>query len=93
MTRQVPITFWTVQTSSNKETAGTDEKIGEVFTMGADRATPMPSIPMYPNVCPIPGAKIPAAIRIGHGGHYHVWKRDEQNRQQPEDRRSRAQGD
>jgi hypothetical protein len=63
MTRQVPITFWTVQTSSKKETASIDEKIGEVFTMGADRATPMRSIPIYPSVCPIPGAKTPAATK------------------------------
>jgi hypothetical protein len=36
--------------------------------MGADRATPMRSIPMYPNVCPIPGAKIPAAIKYAMAG-------------------------
>ena len=65
--------FCATQTSPKSSTAKTDEKIGEVLTIGEERATPIRSMPIYPSVCPIAGAKKPAAMKKNTAG---VCKRE-----------------
>jgi len=45
MTRHVPTMFWRVHSSPKKNTANRDENNGEVLTIGAERATPIFSMP------------------------------------------------
>jgi len=57
ITSRVPIIFCNSQISPKKITAKIDEKIGEILTIGEEWATPMCSMSIYPEACPIAGVK------------------------------------